>query len=62
MAKELREIVEEILKEMIQDGKIEIQDINGEKIDDLSVGFTEDHDEYDDDEDFDNEDEDENTN
>jgi|TARA_A100001015_G_scaffold284056_1_gene350024 ethanolamine ammonia-lyase small subunit len=41
MAKELKEIVEEIIKDMIQDGKIEVQDDNGEKIEDLSIGVAE---------------------
>tara|TARA_E500000318_G_scaffold62897_1_gene58224 strand:- start:67 stop:255 length:189 start_codon:yes stop_codon:yes gene_type:complete len=59
MAKELKEMIEEILKDLIQDGKVEIQDSNGEKIDDLSVGFAEDQDEDQDidDEDFDDEEE-----
>lgn len=41
MAKELKEIVEEVIKDMIQDGKIEVQDDNGEKIEDLSIGVAE---------------------
>ena len=58
MAKELKDIIEEVIKDLIQDGKIEIQDTNGDKIEDLSVGYAE-SDDYDD-EDFDNDEEDDN--
>lgn len=60
MAKELKDIIEEVIKDLIQDGKIEIQDTNGDKIEDLSVGYAESDDEDFDDEDFDNEEEDDN--
>jgi|TARA_E500000318_G_scaffold102126_1_gene106198 hypothetical protein len=60
MAKELKDIIEEVIKDLIQDGKIEIQDTNGDKIEDLSVGYAESDDEDFDDEDFDNDEEDDN--
>jgi len=60
MAKELKDIIEEVIKDLIQDGKIEIQDTNGDKIEDLSVGYAESDDEDFDNEDFDNEEEDDN--
>jgi len=60
MAKELKDIIEEVIKDLIQDGKIEIQDTNGDKIEDLSVGYAKSDDEDFDDEDFDNDEEDDN--
>ena len=60
MAKELKDIIEEVIKDLIQDGKLEIQDTNGDKIEDLSVGYAESDDEDFDDEDFDNDEEDDN--
>ena len=60
MAKELKDIIEEVIKDLIQDGKIEIQDTNGDKIEDLSVGYAESDEEDFDDEDFDNDEEDDN--
>ena len=60
MAKELKDIIEEVIKDLIQDGKIEIQDTNGDKIEELSVGYAESDDEDFDDEDFDNDEEDDN--
>tara|TARA_E500000318_G_scaffold91469_1_gene89689 strand:- start:713 stop:913 length:201 start_codon:yes stop_codon:yes gene_type:complete len=52
--KTIKEIVEKSIIDLIQEGKIEIQDEDGFKIDDLSLGINES-----DEEDFEDEDEDE---
>lgn len=39
--KSIKEIVEQAIIDLVQDGKIEIQDENGLKIDDLSLGINE---------------------
>lgn len=52
-SKSIKDLVEQAIMDLIQDGKIEIQDDEGNKIDDLSLGLSEN-----DDEDFDDEDED----
>jgi len=51
--KSIKDIVEQAVIDLIQDGKIEIQDENGDKIDDLSLGINES-----DDEDFEDEEDD----
>ena len=56
--KNLKQIVEEAVKELIMDGKIEIQDENGEKIEDLSVGIQEDADDIEDEYNYDDEEDD----
>ena len=43
--KSIKDIVEQAIIDLIQDGKIEIQDENGDKIDDLSLGINESDDE-----------------
>ena len=43
--KSIKEIVEQAIIDLVQDGKIEIQDENGLKIDDLSLGINESDDE-----------------
>jgi hypothetical protein len=43
--KSIKEIVEQAIIDLVQDGKIEIQDENGDKIDDLSLGINESDDE-----------------
>lgn len=43
--KSIKDIVEQAIIDLIQDGKIEIQDENGDKIDDLSLGINESTDE-----------------
>ena len=43
--KSIKEIVEQAIIDLVQDEKIEIQDENGLKIDDLSLGINESDDE-----------------
>ena len=43
--KSIKEIVEQAIIDLVQDEKIEIQDENGNKIDDLSLGINESDDE-----------------
>lgn len=48
----IKDLVAEAINEIITDGKLQIQDMNGDKIEDLDIAFVE--------EDFDNEDSEEN--
>ena len=61
MAKSIREMVEEAIKDMITDGRIVIQDDSGDEIEDLTVAIDgpEDDDDEDDSEDDSESDEDE---
>ena len=60
--KTIKEIVEKSIIDLIQDGKIEIQDEDGFKIDDLSLGINESDEEDFEDEDEEDDSEDEETN
>ena len=51
MAKSIREMVEEAIKDMITDGRIVIQDDSGDEIEDLTVAIDGPEDDDDDDED-----------
>jgi hypothetical protein len=44
MAKSIKEIVEESLKDLIDDGKIVVKDENGDPIEDLTIGFADEDD------------------
>jgi len=60
--KTIKEIVEKSIIDLIQEGKIEIQDEDGFKIDDLSLGINESDEDEDEDEDEEDDSEDEETN
>ncbi len=60
--KTIKEIVEKSIIDLIQEGKIEIQDEDGFKIDDLSLGINESDEEDFEDEDEEDDSEDEETN
>ncbi len=48
MAKSIKDMVKDAILDMIENGKLVIQDDNGETVEDLTVGVSED-DDYDDD-------------
>ena len=48
MAKSIKEIVEESLKDLIDDGKIVIKDENDDPIEDLTIGFADEDSDYED--------------